>query len=56
MNTTFVEPYLPRIVMVSKYLIYMAAFESKKEAASLINFADWTSAYAEIILAWAALL
>ena len=34
----------------------MAAFESKKEAASLINLADCTSAYAEIILAWAALI
>lgn len=29
----------------------MAAFESKKEAASLISLADYTSAYAEIILA-----
>lgn len=51
MNTTLVDPYLPKIEIVSKYLIYMAALESKKAAASLISLADWTSAWADIILA-----
>jgi len=41
---------------VSKYLIYIAALLSKISAASLINFADYTSALALIILLSASLL
>lgn len=50
MKTILVDPYCPKIVMVSRYLIYMAAFESKNDAASLISLADSTSALADIIL------
>ena len=39
-KTTFVDPYYPKVVIVSKYLIYIAAFESNNSAAYLINFAD----------------
>lgn len=53
MKTTFVEGCFPRIVIVSRYLICIAAFESKNEAASLINLADSTSALAFITLAYA---
>ena len=40
---------------MSKYLIYIAAFESNNSAAYLINLADYTSPYAEITFAYAAL-
>lgn len=39
-NTTFVDPYYPRVVIVSRYLIYMAALESNNSAACLISLAD----------------
>ena len=54
-RTTFVLPYWPKTVTVSKYLIYMAALESNNSDASFINLADWTSAYADITFALAAL-
>jgi len=47
---------LPSILIVSKYLICMAASESKISAASLINFAALTSACALITLLSANLL
>ena len=51
MKITFVEPCLPKMVIVSRYLICIAALESKNDAASLMSLADSTSALAEIILA-----
>lgn len=51
MNTTFVDVYLPRILIVSRYLIYIAALESRNAAASFISLADSTSAFADITLA-----
>jgi len=55
-NTNFVFPEFPNILRVSKYLIYIAVLLSKISAASLINFADSTSALAEINLDSASLL
>ena len=42
---------VPKSVIVSRYLTYMAVLESKYSAASLINFAASTSALAVISLA-----
>jgi len=51
-----VLPEFPSILRVSKYLIYIAVLLSKISAASLISFADSTSAFAEINLDSASLL
>jgi len=55
-KTKRVLPEPPNILRVSKYLICIAVLLSKISAASLINFADSTSAFAEINLDSANLL
>jgi len=54
MKITFVLLLLT-VLSVYKYLICIAAFEFNSSAASLINFADSTSAFADIILLYASL-
>jgi len=53
MTLEFPEP--AKFVIASRYLIYIAAGVFNASEASLINFADSTSALAEIILASAVL-
>jgi len=50
-SITLVLGFLPRLVIVSRYLIYIADFESKIDAASLNSFAEAKSDYAFIIFA-----
>lgn len=54
-NMTFVL-LLPTVFKVYRYLICIAALELSSYAACLINLADSTSAFAEIILLYANLL